>query len=572
MRLIALSLALLCVPSPGFARAAETATPSTRPEGILPPSLVKRFNHWGFAYHQYRRRAGTYFKGPNVDQAFYDFLVRLPLLQSSIDPSTKPPMVISLHSRGGDFDRRERRWTDHIVVMPDDNTAGVGHTGWFGYHELAPERPKRDTVVVPYTERRLIHIIRFILAKYHVDPNRIWITGGSMGGGGALLFALRHPEWVVGAVAAKPPVDMRVLPALRPMAENIFGPMDWGLKVVGTDVSVWEYASASWLLSKQPASRTWLQIHHGRIDKVVPFQQYFTAISPPGRSFLQIFERGAAPGIFVWDMSGHGQRDRLRGWRTEFNPLAKGLIRMDGPTFVFSGPSVGHFGVPQQLGTWKGKQRPERHQRGIMNGFCRWATKDLVDRPDRLEVSLWLSDEGTDWQRCPAKEISYDVSPRGMLRFPIPPRCEFAYTAMPGGPSGKATSDEHGVLRIRQIPFRLGRDNAVCLRIKHAAPLPVVGIESPTHPTPLPRAPTSVVVRWSVANDLPGSPMPVDGYRCWISPKPCPPPKTNCETPESERVFESLEPGRYYVMVQARLVTGRWGPISTREVNVVNAM
>ena len=541
---------------------------ATRPADASPPTLVKRLTHWGYGYHHYRHRADACFKGPNVDHGFYDFLVRLPLFKTSVKPGDHPPLVIALHSRRGDFDRRERRWSDHVVLMPDDNTTGVGHSGWFGYHELAPGPPKPDTAIVPYTERRLLYYVRFALEKYHVDANRVWVTGGSMGGGGALLLALRHPEWITGAVAAKPPVDMRTLPLFRPMAEKVFGPFKWGLKVAGTDVNAWQATSATWLLSVQPTCRTWLDISHGRLDKIVPFVQYFTSVNPPGRGFLQLFEHGAAPGTFVWDMSGHGRGDPVGVWRFGFNPLAAGTIRMDAPTFVFADPSLGHLGVPTKLGGWRGRQRPNRDPRGMMNGFVRWDGKTLVDRPDRLEVDLWLSDEGAAWQQCPAEAMTYSVSPRGMHRFPIPPRCTFYYRVTPNGPSGRAEADDDGRLTLDAVPFRRGRANAVKLHIEHAVPDPVVAISSPTHPTPVPRAPTTAIVRWQVANSAPGDPMPVDRYRCWIAPRPNDIPPPDSETHETERVFESLKAGHYHVRVQARLVTGRWGPISARRINV----
>ncbi len=551
---------------PAAAGRAETA--STRPQAIPAPVLAERSSHWGYAYRHYRHQATAEFKGPNVDQGFYDFLVRLPLLKSLINPSSKPPMVVLLHGRNSDFDRRERRWADHVVLIPDDNTIGLGHTGWFGYHELAPASPKPDTVVVPYTEWRLCYTIRFVAERYHIDPNRIWITGASMGGGGALLFALRHPEWVTGAVATCPPIDMRALPLLAPMTEKLFGPRKWALKVAGTDVSAWELTSGTCLLSRRPACRSWLQIWHGRRDHVVPFEQYFTSMTPPGKSFLQLFEQGLVAGTFAWDMGGHGRSDPFGAWRPSFNPLAKGTIRMDLPVFAFAQPSPGHFGAPKQHGVWQAGQRPERDPRGMINAFCRWDGAAVVDRPERLEVSLWLADDGAAWQRCPVEQMTCSVSPRGTMRFPVVPGGVFRYRVDPDGPRGRVAADAQGVVTFEKIPLRRGRGNAVKLCVEHAMSLPVVSLSVPTHPTPVPRASSAVMAQWLVANSTPDDPMPVDRFRCWIVRDPRGAPPADCETSEAERVFESLEPGCYHVMVQARLVTGRWGPVTSREVNV----
>ncbi|MBN1344716.1 MAG: hypothetical protein JXQ73_18635 [Phycisphaerae bacterium] len=548
-------------PAPG-------AFPSSRPANLPEPTRIKQSTSWGYVYHQFRHHAGDYFKGPNVDQGFYEFLVRLPFLKTSVSPSSKPPLVILLHSRSGDFNRHERGLTDHVVLFPDDNTRDIGHTGWFGYHDQAPKPPKPDSVVVPYTQRRLIYYIEFAIRKYNVDPNRIWIRGGSMGGGGALLFALHHPEWVIGAEADKPPIDMRALPMLLPLAQKTFGPIKLDLKVADTDVSVWQYTSVPWLMANRPGCPVWLDVRHGRLDKVVPFEQYLTSLNPPGRSFLQLFEQGVVPGTFVWDMSGHDRGDPMGTWRADFSPLGKGLIRLDLPTFAFSNGSQGHLGVPEKLGQWHARQHPTRNPRGLINDFCRWDPTSIVDLPERLEIALWLSDEGNEWQRCPVESMTFSVSPRGMLGFPVPRQCAFRYAVVPDGPTGRAASDESGVLTINDVPIRRGRDKAVRLRIEHAMPLPVLSIACPSHPTRRPTPATSVVSRWTVANGSPESPMPVDRYRCWISPKPSMTPPDGSDTSETERVFESLAPGSYHVMVQARLVTGQWGPVTIRQVNI----
>lgn len=548
--------------------AAWAAALTTQPADLPVPKLVKRTTQWGYTYHHYRHEAVPYFKGPNVRQASYDFVIRLPVLRFKASATASPPMVVLLHSRGGSAQAGERRWSDHVVLMPDDNTEGIGHSGWFGYHKLAPEPPEPDTPIVPYTERRVMYAIRFAVSQYHVDPHRIWITGGSMGGGGALLLALRHPECIVGVEALKPPVDLRALPMLHPLAMKAFGPPRLELKVQGSDISAWQATSIPWLLAQSPCCRTWVQVEHGRLDRIVPFEQYVTAISPPGQSFIKLFEAGAAPGTFSWDMSRHGGRAMLAGWMQRWNPMDEGLVRLDRPVFVFSNPSLGHLGVPEKLGQWAGRQHPAQHPRGVINGFCRWGAEGLVDQPDRLEVRVWLSDEDTGWQRCPVEEMTYSVSPRGTQRFPMPPNCTYRFRVLPDGLTGRATSNEHGVLVVDKIPLRRGKDNAVTLRIEHAMTLPIVSVISPTHPTLLPRPATSVVAQWTVGNRLGSKPMPVDRYRCWIGQDRTTPPPPEAETSETERLFESVEPGGYTVCVQARLVTGRWGPVTAKRINI----
>lgn len=553
----------LAASMPGFA-SGEPTTSQVSPE----PELVRRYVDWGFAYHHFRHKATARFKGPNVRQEWYEFKVRTPLFKSSLGPKTQAPLVVLLHARSGDFNRHERSWTDHVVLLPDDNTEGIGHTGWFGYHDRAPEPPKRDSVVVPYTQRRLVYTIRFVVEEFGCDPHRVWACGGSMGGGGALLLAMHHPEWIAGAYATKPPIDLRACPALRSMAEKLFGPREWQLRVEGTQTSVWLWTSLPWLLARRSPWQPWLQIRHGRMDAIVPFMQYFTSLSPPGRSFWQMLEHDPPPGVFVWDLSGHEGGDPIGTWRSDFNALSTGLVRKDKPVMAFFDPSLGHLGVPKRLGKWKTQQTPQRHPRGVVNAFCRWDPDTIVDRPDRFEVRLWLSGEGAEWQRCPVEEMTYTVSPRWTRNFAVPPETTFAYRVLPEGPSGRVTSDDRGRLAVPRVPIRRGRARAVRLQLRYAMPTPIVSVTCPSHPTSVPRPATTVVATWTVANSTLNDPMPVDRYRCWLAKRPDAPAPEDCETTKTERVFESVKPGGYTLMVQARLVTGSWGPVTMQPVFV----
>ena len=66
---------------------------------------------------------------------------------------------------------------------------------WYGYNEnFGMERPLSDGKVVNYVERRVLWTLEWAQKAFRVDPDRVSLRGGSMGGIGALTIGLAHPE------------------------------------------------------------------------------------------------------------------------------------------------------------------------------------------------------------------------------------------------------------------------------------------------------------------------------------------------------------------------------------------
>jgi hypothetical protein len=90
----------------------------------------------------------------------------------------------------------------------------IRETWWYG---LAASfgRPwvTRDAeAAVPYTERRVLWMLEWVLKTYPVDPARVYLTGGSMGGWGCSTFGLRHPELFAAINARQPRPCQRSIP------------------------------------------------------------------------------------------------------------------------------------------------------------------------------------------------------------------------------------------------------------------------------------------------------------------------------------------------------------------------
>jgi predicted peptidase len=55
-----------------------------------------------------------------------------------------------------------------------------------------------------FTERRMLWLTDWVKNKYHVDPERVYAEGGSMGAWGTAGFALRHPELFAAVYPNRP--------------------------------------------------------------------------------------------------------------------------------------------------------------------------------------------------------------------------------------------------------------------------------------------------------------------------------------------------------------------------------
>jgi pimeloyl-ACP methyl ester carboxylesterase len=70
-------------------------------------------------------------------------------------------------------------------------------TAWYG----------GNTWMGPYAERGLVDLIRILRTRW---PNRpVYLCGGSMGGSSTLVFAVRRPDLLDGAIALCPAADIR---------------------------------------------------------------------------------------------------------------------------------------------------------------------------------------------------------------------------------------------------------------------------------------------------------------------------------------------------------------------------
>ena len=149
-------------------------------------------------------------------QYAYDYAVYVPTPAacSGAWPATLP-LLVTLHAWQGNVYPPPAGAPNSYcayTLQPVDET----ETWWFGFARnfdfRQPGLPGATDVIVNYTEQRVLQMIDDLLAWPSgppVDPQRIYLSGHSMGASGALAMALRYPSVFAAAYASKPMTNYR---------------------------------------------------------------------------------------------------------------------------------------------------------------------------------------------------------------------------------------------------------------------------------------------------------------------------------------------------------------------------
>lgn len=123
-----------------------------------------------------------------VDNTLQPFRVYVP---SSYDGTKAYPLVIALHGMGGD----ENSYFDAY-----GKGAFASEAEKHGYLVACPKGRKPASMYLGDAERDVMDVLAEMMRAYRVDPDRVYITGHSMGGFGTWSVAMNHPE-VFAAIA-----------------------------------------------------------------------------------------------------------------------------------------------------------------------------------------------------------------------------------------------------------------------------------------------------------------------------------------------------------------------------------
>ncbi len=214
----------------------------------------------------YVRDNGMFFRTyrSNLDDSVYPYALYLP--EGSPGSSSGWPLVVSLHGAYSNHANNMKR------LFGIGNRAGEPDELAFFTLPVWPELPRIPGIVVcPWGRgtmsyhgpgaRDVLDVIRLVRENHPVDPERISITGLSMGGNGTWETALRHPDLFAAAVPVCPPIDFDLD---GPVKEALLGKKE---KFPYIEKILARNQITNWAANARSFP---VHIHHGNDDPGVP--------------------------------------------------------------------------------------------------------------------------------------------------------------------------------------------------------------------------------------------------------------------------------------------------------------
>jgi len=372
-----------CANTVAFSPANSLAEPVAESPAPWEPVLQSRgAREFGFDFPGEKLFYVTWVAPPlsNLPTRYFNWSVHLPP-----EMDGPKPLNVSFHDEGFSYAKPVRRFSRAAIQVAGHDVGPA--SGWYGYHEsLGTLRSWREGKVEPYTERRLAAFIEWAGKEWPVDWERGFADGRGLGATGAAHFACKHPERFAYVLADRGAVCCRDSEHL-PTLEAAWGRVGWNLPN-DQDVGVWDWQDLTWfvrhkgpafdlpVLSFSPWGHTAWQEAYPR--KLVAeretrwmtshrhYTRLFKALLEHRHMFFADFDWGPTLGILPQWM------DVTLGPVPVATNSTDVKVREseDGP-FIFWEPSG---------------SSPS----GWIHWHHRWQGTDAVDRPERLELTVYV--------------------------------------------------------------------------------------------------------------------------------------------------------------------------------------
>jgi predicted esterase len=117
-----------------------------------------------------------------VDNTLQPYQVFVP---TSYDKSKPFPLIIALHGMGGDENSYFQAYAQGAFKLEAEK---------HGYLVACPKGRKPASMYLGDAEKDVMDVIAEMRRDYNIDPDRIYLTGHSMGGYGTWSVAMSHPD------------------------------------------------------------------------------------------------------------------------------------------------------------------------------------------------------------------------------------------------------------------------------------------------------------------------------------------------------------------------------------------
>ena len=373
----------------------------------------------------------------------YDYLVAVP------PKLAKPaPVGIHLHCWGGSLNGGYGWWYNaekgHLLIASNQ----IPYDWWTGYHEAywqgRPDKARwQEGVVRPYSTTRMLSFLDWVATKWDVDLTRTHTAGSSMGGSGSPMFAIRYPERIAWAISWVGVHDPAKTPQFKGSYARVYGKPEWGIKF-HDGTPVWDYYRDAWVLRRYPEKEIgFITFSNGKNDGAIGW--------PQAVEFLRALQDTRRPHLFVWGQGGHGQRARMPvSLRERVLPID---IRTDQTL-----PAFARCSLDDDPGTGDPKNGDPK---GQVNLYLAWETKDIVDAPERWEMTVYLI------PKAPQDTCTVTLTPRRCQRFKPKPGDKVNWTNTSAAAvvqTGKAVADKWGLITLEKVAVTKGKNRIAITR------------------------------------------------------------------------------------------------------------
>ena len=325
------------------------------------------------------------------------------------------PLYVVLHSAGHDVIQCvicTRDVGNHdIYRSPDDFYAlyldcrrNQGDWWWGGMHLNDATLTKNNSGGEPMpVEKRVIGTVRWVIEKYAIDPNRVYLCGISMGGSGTLGIGMRNGD-VFAAIKASIPAGI----------EHVSQRMYFPPQALPGNV---RFPDPPIAIDESAQNDGWSSGH----------ERFLNAMN----------ERRYALYLY-WGPFGHADNhlliEKANDLVNSFDWLS---VRMNEAYPVFANATTNNkLPWPDDL---------KSASAGQVNGFFRW--KCLSDTRDKLEMSLFLvTPAGLQTTFAIPSESTAAVSLRRIQNGALASGAKFQWTFGPA--QGEGTADAEGLITI----------------------------------------------------------------------------------------------------------------------------
>lgn len=408
---------------------------------------------WHFRRGRIARLVYTRWESPpraSTPSVPIDYLVAIPLEARPDGASrearyrawrTEPaPVGLHLHCWGGSCNGGYGWWYNahrgSVLIASNQ----VPYDWWTGYHEaIGTAMTWGDGCVRPFTMNRLLDFLDWAARQHasapgavraywpRLDLTRVFAAGNSMGGAGAPMLAIRHGDrvaWAISWVGVHVP---ELSPQFAGSYRNSYGPRHDSIHMPDGRTSPWDHFSDVWWLREHVAADTGLIIaSNGKNDGAIGWRQAVL--------FAEALQETRRPHIFNWAKGGHGTRT-LIGSNFDLD------VRTDQTLPAFTSCSL-----DDDLGDGAPDSGDDV---GQLNAHLRWNTREVIDEPDRWEMTVLLKDD------APRETCTCDVTPRRCQRFKVRPGDVFRWTNTPADGTavagGRVTADRWGLVTVERV-------------------------------------------------------------------------------------------------------------------------